>query len=147
MSVDAGIGMWSKRLELLRAAAPKTAKAGSLGSRATWDGPYGAALREAAQGVGLSLVGAPLAAPFQEADYRRVLAAAVQEGAQALVVSDMPLPPGRARLGTMPYSIGKPKIPTIGIVLVAALKSSTKKGEKATIRSGFRLTIWRARSG
>jgi putative ABC transport system substrate-binding protein len=90
VSVDAGIGMWSKRLELLRAAAPKTSKAAFLGSRAAWDGPYGAALREAAQGVGISLVGAPLAAPFQEADYRRVLAAAVQEGAEALVISDLP---------------------------------------------------------
>jgi putative tryptophan/tyrosine transport system substrate-binding protein len=90
VSVDAGIGMWSKRLELLRSAAPKTSKAAFLGSRAAWDGPYGAALREAAQGVGISLVGAPLAAPFQEADYRRVLAAAVQEGAEALVISDLP---------------------------------------------------------
>jgi putative ABC transport system substrate-binding protein len=68
----------------------KTSKAAFLGSRAAWDGPYGAALREAAQGVGISLVGAPLAAPFQEADYRRVLAAAVQEGAEALVISDLP---------------------------------------------------------
>jgi putative tryptophan/tyrosine transport system substrate-binding protein len=89
VSVDAGIGMWSKRLELLYAVAPKTPKAAFLGSRAAWDGPYGAALREAAQGVGISLVGAPLAAPFQEADYRRVLAAAVQEGSEALVVSDL----------------------------------------------------------
>ena len=90
MSVDAGIGMWSKRLELLRTAAPKTSKVAFLGSQAAWDGPYGAALREAAQGVGISLVGAPLAAPFQAADYHRVLAAAVQEGAEALVISDMP---------------------------------------------------------
>ena len=90
VSVDAGIGMWSKRLELLRAAAPKTSKAAFLGSQSAWDGPYGAALREAAQGVGISLVGAPLAAPFQEADYHRILAAAVQEGAEALVISDMP---------------------------------------------------------
>jgi putative ABC transport system substrate-binding protein len=90
VSVDAGIGMWTKRLELLYAVAPKTSKAAFLGSRAAWDGPYGAALREAAQGVGISLVGAPLAAPFQQADYSRVLAAAVQEGAQALIISDMP---------------------------------------------------------
>ena len=90
VSVDAGIDMWTKRLELLYAVAPKTSKAAFLGSRAAWDGPYGAALREAAQGVGISLVGAPLAAPFQEADYSRVLAAAVQEGAQALIISDMP---------------------------------------------------------
>jgi putative tryptophan/tyrosine transport system substrate-binding protein len=90
VSVDAGIGMWTKRLELLYAVAPKTSKAAFLGSRAAWDGPYGAALREAAKGVGISLVGAPLAAPFQEADYSRVLAAAVQEGAQALIISDMP---------------------------------------------------------
>ena len=90
VSADAGIGLWTKRLELLYAVAPKTSKAAFLGSRAAWDGPYGAALREAAHGVGISLVGAPLAAPFQEADYRRVLAAAVQEGAEALVISDMP---------------------------------------------------------
>jgi putative ABC transport system substrate-binding protein len=90
VSVDAGIGMWSKRLELLRAAAPKTSKVAFLGSQAAWEGSYGAALREAAQGVGILLVGAPLAAPFQAADYYRVLAAAVQEGAEALVISDMP---------------------------------------------------------
>ena len=37
------------------------------------------------------------------------------------------LPPGRARLGTMPDSIGSPKIPTIGIVLVAALTIEHKE--------------------
>jgi putative tryptophan/tyrosine transport system substrate-binding protein len=111
VSVDAGIGMWSKRLELLRAAAPKTSKAAFLGSRAAWDGPYGAALREAAQGVGISLVGAPLAAPFQEADYRRVLAAAVQEGAEALVISDLPYNFTNRRLIVQLASEGR--LPTI----------------------------------
>jgi hypothetical protein len=50
----------------------------------------GRALRSRAARGGISLVGALLAAPFQEADYRRVLAAAVQEGAEALVISDLP---------------------------------------------------------
>jgi hypothetical protein len=45
------------------------------------------------------------------------------------------LPPGRARLGTMPNSIARAKIPTIGIVLVAALSLRTRKVSKAIIRS------------
>jgi putative ABC transport system substrate-binding protein len=60
-----------------------------LGSRYAWDGSYGAALREAAQKVGIAVVGPPLDAPFHEAEYRRMFAAMVAEGTGALIVSDL----------------------------------------------------------
>ena len=57
------------------------------------------------------------------------------------------LPPGRARLATMPASTGTAKIPTIGIVVVAALKSRVKSlVPMLMITSGLRLTMSRAKS-
>jgi putative tryptophan/tyrosine transport system substrate-binding protein len=38
-SLDAGIDIWTKRLELLREAAPKASRMEFLGSRAAWNGP------------------------------------------------------------------------------------------------------------
>jgi putative tryptophan/tyrosine transport system substrate-binding protein len=88
ISLYAGLGILGKRLELLREAIPRVSRVAYLVSPAEWEGIYGAAMREAAQSAGVSLVRPRLAAPFQEAEYRRAFAAMVQEGAQALIVGD-----------------------------------------------------------
>jgi putative tryptophan/tyrosine transport system substrate-binding protein len=90
VSVDAGIDIWSKRLELLRETAPNASRMEFLGSRMAWDGPYGGALREAARRFGIAVVGPPFDAPFHEEEYRRMFAAMVAEGTGAIVVSDLP---------------------------------------------------------
>jgi putative ABC transport system substrate-binding protein len=89
-SLDAGIDIWTKRLELLQEVAPKASRIEFLGSRAAWNGPYGAAIRAAAQKVGIAVIGPPLDAPFHEAEYRSMFAAMAAEGTGAVIVSDLP---------------------------------------------------------
>jgi putative ABC transport system substrate-binding protein len=87
VSVNAGIEMEGKRLELLREAIPGLSKVGFLATRLVWDQPEVAALRQFAQRVAISLIGPPLDAPFLEAEFRRVFAAMKETGAEALIVN------------------------------------------------------------
>jgi putative tryptophan/tyrosine transport system substrate-binding protein len=88
VSVDAGLEIWGKRLGLLKQVT-EASKIGFLASPIAWD-RYGPALREAAAQVAISITGPPLNSPFTDAEYRRVLTAMRAEGAQALIVSDLP---------------------------------------------------------
>jgi putative ABC transport system substrate-binding protein len=88
VSVDAGLEIWGKRLGLLKQVT-EASKIGFLASPIAWD-RYGPALREAAAQVAASVIGPPLQAPFTDAEYRRVLTIMRAEGAQALIVSDLP---------------------------------------------------------
>jgi putative ABC transport system substrate-binding protein len=47
-------------------------------------------LREAAHQLGISLLGPPFDSPLHQAEYRRVLEVMLQQGTDALVVSDAP---------------------------------------------------------
>ena len=89
ISVDAGIGIWGKRVELLKEADPKASRVGFLATRAVWE-QQGAVVREAIERDGMSVVGPALDTPLTDAGYRRVLAAMAQEGADALIVHDQP---------------------------------------------------------
>jgi putative tryptophan/tyrosine transport system substrate-binding protein len=88
VSSDAGLEISGKRLELLRTAIPGVSRVGFLASREVWEQASGAVVREAAQRVGISLIGPPLDEPLQEAEYRRVLTAMAQEGVEALYVAN-----------------------------------------------------------
>ena len=52
ITLDAGIEIWGKRLEMLKEAIPSTAKAAFLGMREGWEGSSGQVLRDAAGAVG-----------------------------------------------------------------------------------------------
>ena len=56
ITLDAGIEIWGKRLEMLKEAIPSTAKAVFLGMRGGWEGSSGQVLRDAADRLGISLV-------------------------------------------------------------------------------------------
>ncbi|HEV2548803.1 MAG TPA: ABC transporter substrate-binding protein [Stellaceae bacterium] len=88
VTVDAGVDIMGKYLELLREMVPAASRVARLSSR-PWEGqaPYTVALQEAARKMQISFVSPPLHAPFNEAEYRRVFAAIVQAGADALLVS------------------------------------------------------------
>jgi putative tryptophan/tyrosine transport system substrate-binding protein len=88
VSVDAGIEIWGKRLELLKEVSPKLSRAGVLISKANWDGSYGRALRNAAERLGCSLLAPQPKGPLAEVEYRRLLTAMVQDGADAIVVAE-----------------------------------------------------------
>jgi putative ABC transport system substrate-binding protein len=78
----------TKRLEMFRVAIPTLTKVGILESRGARHWPGGIAMREAAQHLGISLVGPPLEGTIQETEYRRVFAAMKEEGADAIFVGD-----------------------------------------------------------
>jgi ABC-type uncharacterized transport system substrate-binding protein len=86
---DSGLEIWGKRLELLREAVPGISRAGFLASRRVWESPSGiAALRPAAERMGVSIIGPPLEGILQEAEYRRVFDAMIQGRPDAVIVSD-----------------------------------------------------------
>jgi putative ABC transport system substrate-binding protein len=87
-TVDAGVEIVGKRLELLREMIPTASRVAYLGSHGMWEGADGAAMREVAQRIKISLIGPPLESPLREAEYRRVFAAMTQAGADALVVAN-----------------------------------------------------------
>jgi putative tryptophan/tyrosine transport system substrate-binding protein len=56
ITLDAGIEIWGKRLEILKEAIPSMTKAVFLGMRGGWEGSVGQVLRDAAARLGISLV-------------------------------------------------------------------------------------------
>jgi ABC-type uncharacterized transport system substrate-binding protein len=87
-TVDAGAEIAGKRLDLLREMIPAASRVAYLASQSMWEGPDGAAMREAAHRIKIFLVGPPLEPPLRESEYRRVFAAMAQAGADALLVAD-----------------------------------------------------------
>jgi putative ABC transport system substrate-binding protein len=89
VSVDAGVEIWTKRLEILKEAIPSASRVGFLTYRTSWEGGQGQALRMATQGAGIAMLGPPLDDPIQPPEYRRVIAAMLQQHADALIVGDI----------------------------------------------------------
>jgi putative tryptophan/tyrosine transport system substrate-binding protein len=90
ISVEAGLEIWGKRLQILREIVPTAARVGWLDSRVAWNLPAASAVQEAAGKAGISLLGPPLESPIQPAEYRRVLGAMADEHLDGLIVSDGP---------------------------------------------------------
>jgi putative tryptophan/tyrosine transport system substrate-binding protein len=86
VSVDAGLEIWGKRLELFREIVPTISKLAILGLR---QNPEGASMQAAAQKAGIEVVASYLE-DASEAEYRRVFAFMSQEGADALFVDGSP---------------------------------------------------------
>ena len=87
ISIDAGPEIETKRFELLKEAFPQASRVGVLGRGAT---PYEKWYQEAAQRLGILLVGPRLEGTLQETEYRRVFEAIAQKPADALYVSTDP---------------------------------------------------------
>ena len=87
ISVDAGIELVAKYLEMVRETVPMATKVGFLATREAWDQAQRRTLSEIAGRAGILLLGPPLASPINEAEYRRVLLAMAQEHAGAVIVS------------------------------------------------------------
>jgi len=87
-TVDAGIEVVGKRLELLKDAAPNAVRVAFLATQQAWDGPWGLVMREAAERARVASIAATLADPIQEPEYRRAFTVVAKERAQALVVTD-----------------------------------------------------------
>jgi putative tryptophan/tyrosine transport system substrate-binding protein len=86
-SADAG-EQHGKHLELLKDMVPTASRVAFLSPRAGWELPSSRAMRQAFNRTGLTLIGALLDDPIQEAEYRRAFVAMVRERVEALVVGD-----------------------------------------------------------
>jgi putative ABC transport system substrate-binding protein len=87
VSLDAGLGLPAKRMQLLKEALPQISKLGFLSTRNVWD-QFRAELHEDALKNSVSIVGPQLEWPTDEQEYRRVFSALVDEGAEGLLVAD-----------------------------------------------------------
>ena len=72
VSVDAGVEIWGKRLEILSEAVSGLARVVYISTQGNLDSAGGKATQEVAQKLGISLVPAPVKSPVNEAEYRRV---------------------------------------------------------------------------
>jgi putative ABC transport system substrate-binding protein len=86
ITLDAGIEIWGKRLELLKEAVPSTAEVAFLGMRGGWEGSSGQFLRDASGRLGISLMSmVPNAGTPTEV--KRVFAEMAQQKVDAVLVS------------------------------------------------------------
>jgi putative tryptophan/tyrosine transport system substrate-binding protein len=91
ISVDAGLDIWGKRLQVLQEAMPTASRVGFLSSRLASNQLLVAqmgAMRDAGRQLNISLLGPPLENPVDEGEYRRVFRQMAQEGVNGLIVSD-----------------------------------------------------------
>jgi len=86
ITLDAGIEIWGKRLQMLKEAVPSTAKAVFLGMREGWEGTSGQVLRNAGAQLGISL-DFVLPEKGTPAEIERIFAAIEQQRPDAVLVS------------------------------------------------------------
>ena len=85
VSVDAGIEVWAKRLELLSSAVPKLVNVVFVSSEGGWTGAGGQAVRDAAQKLGISLVQCTVNSPYGEAEYRSTFSSIQRDQLDGLI--------------------------------------------------------------
>src|SRR5436190_20316752 len=86
ITLDAGIEIWEKRLQMLKEAVPSTAKAAFLGMRGGWEGSSEQVLRDAGDRLGISLV-LMLPEKGNPSEIERVFAAMGQQRTDAVLRS------------------------------------------------------------
>jgi putative tryptophan/tyrosine transport system substrate-binding protein len=86
ITLDAGIEIWGKRLQMLKEAIPSTTTAAFLGMRDGWEGSAGQVLREAGVQLGISLV-FMLPQKGNSSEIERVFAVMEQQRPDAVLVS------------------------------------------------------------
>jgi putative ABC transport system substrate-binding protein len=86
ITLDPGIEIWGKRLELLKEAVPSTARTAFLGMREGWEGSFGQAMRDIASRLGISLI-SMLPNEGTTAEIERVFAEMVLQGPDAILIT------------------------------------------------------------
>jgi putative ABC transport system substrate-binding protein len=89
VSVDAGLEIWGKRLDVLAEATGRLTKPHFLTVPLQWDGPTGTVIREAAQRSGIPLVATIMSGDIDRSNYVRAFEKLREEGADSLVVSEV----------------------------------------------------------
>ncbi len=86
ITLDAGVEIWPKRLELLKEAIPSIAKVAFLGMREGWEGSFGQVLQDAGGRLGISLI-SMLPQTGTPSEIERVFAAMAELRPDAVLVS------------------------------------------------------------
>ena len=86
VSLDAGVEIWGKRLQLLKEAVPSASTVAFLGARQSWEGAAGHVLRGAGARLGISLI-PMLLQEGTPSEIERVFALMGQERPDAVLVS------------------------------------------------------------
>ena len=110
-SIDAGLSIHGKRIELLREMVPTMSKLGCLALRFSWNGPSAAAFRAAAETAGLPLAASLLEFGSSEADVRAAVESISRNGANAVMVVDSPETHQKGTL--IARLVGEAKLPAI----------------------------------
>ncbi|UVO34679.1 ABC transporter substrate-binding protein [Bradyrhizobium arachidis] len=114
VSFDAGIEIWSKRVEILAEAVPGLRRVAFVGPQAALDGQGGKATREAAGRLGIDLVSASVATPVNEQAYRHTFEAIGRDRADGFVfASDVESYPLRHLIVELVKQVGLPAIFTL----------------------------------
>jgi putative ABC transport system substrate-binding protein len=90
VSLDAGIEMQGKHLEILRQAVPSATRVAYLSNRAEWDGAWGQTVRDAGLRSGVSIIGIPLDRSAGEPEYRQAFETMAQQKVEALMANGLP---------------------------------------------------------
>jgi putative tryptophan/tyrosine transport system substrate-binding protein len=90
VSLDAGIEMQGKHLEILRQAVPSASRIAYLSNRTEWEGAWGQAVREAGQRLGVSIIGIPMDRSASDAEYRQAFETMARQSVQALMANGLP---------------------------------------------------------
>lgn len=85
-SIDTGLEIVGKRIELLKLAVPTASRMAILAPRGAGESRFGDVFREVAQSTGLTLVEAPLDPPILAAEYRRAFAAMLRQRVDSIYV-------------------------------------------------------------
>jgi putative tryptophan/tyrosine transport system substrate-binding protein len=88
VTVDAGLELWAKRLQLLRELVPTISNLGILAVRTN---PEGAAMQGAVENAGITVVGPFFVENGSDEEYRNVFATVSQAGVDALFVDASPI--------------------------------------------------------
>ena len=86
VSVDGGIELYGKQVQILKEAVPSASRIVYLSSPTSWDGSLGQAVRASAERLGISLIGIPLEAATPS-EFRRVFAEIARQQLDAVMVS------------------------------------------------------------
>jgi putative ABC transport system substrate-binding protein len=87
VSVDAGVEIWGKRLEMLAEAVPKLVNVVYISTRGNLNSAGAKATQEAAKKLEISLVYAPLGSAVTEAEYRRVFDSIQRDQVDGIIFS------------------------------------------------------------
>jgi putative ABC transport system substrate-binding protein len=90
VSLDAGIEMQGKHLEILHQTIPSASRVAYLSNRTQWEGAWGQAARDAGRRLGVSIIGISMERSAGEPEYRQAFETMAHQSVEALMANGLP---------------------------------------------------------